>query len=451
MTQSTTQQLQQLQEELNASNAALESFMQASRAEAEMAAHLFYNYILSDAKADFRGLDTYLKSKTDFCGDLILARYSPSASVFVLHVDAMGQGLSATVTLLPVMDIFQSMVDKGYSLPMIMRRINIRLHHLLPPDRFVAASLIEVDLLHQQVSVWNGGMPSIYLLSQQGEVLEEFSSQHLALGILDNSQFNAGVKRFALPESGGLFATSDGLIEQSNPNKEIFGVARLKKLLHQDSLHFVSSRLVAYLKEFTAKAEFNDDLSFYCLNFKELTQHLLQQVLAVKNQRNLQDIHPFTWELTLKGTHLAEQEIANQCNNLLQQMSMPQAVCQRAFTVISELSTNAIDHGILGLESTIKNFADGFASYYTRREQLIAALTPSIQLRIKLKWSLDAELKPNLNIEIHHTGSGFDYKKVLNKTPEELSGRGLMLVKSLTSTLEFFEQGRLVQARLKLT
>lgn len=448
MTDSDKLQLSLLKKQLEESNAALQKFLNASQAEAEMASHIFFNNLLDEKSEELRGFDPCLLSKSEFCGDLILARYSPSGSIFVLHVDAMGQGLSATVTLLPVADVFHSMVDKGYALPMIAREMNLKLNYKLPPDRFVAASLVEVDLLHEQVSVWNGGMPAIYLLNEEGELVKTFHSTHMALGILENNKFDAGVERFLLPKEGGIFSYSDGLIEQVNAAKEIYGGKRLLNTIKNSSLNFMTSQVAASLKEFSGLASFDDDVSMYFLHFQELVFFLDQQQLSAKSIRSLRDIHPFRWELTLKGRQLAEQEVASQCNNLLQQMGMPQPLCQRAFTVISELSTNAIDHGILGLSSSLKNFADGFANYYTQRDKLISNLTNNDVLRIVLDWQPDAG-KPCLLIEIEQTGKGFDAEKMLYRTSEQLSGRGLLLVKRLASNLVFSDFGRSVEVTLE--
>jgi len=277
MTDSDKLQLSLLKKQLEESNAALQKFLNASQAEAEMASHIFFNNLLDEKSEELRGFDPCLLSKSEFCGDLILARYSPSGSIFVLHVDAMGQGLSATVTLLPVADVFHSMVDKGYALPMIVREMNLKLNYKLPPDRFVAASLVEVDLLHEQVSVWNGGMPAIYLLNEEGELVKTFHSTHMALGILENNKFDAGVERFLLPKEGGIFSYSDGLIEQVNAAKEIYGGKRLLNTIKNGSLNFMTSQVAASLKEFSGLASFDDDVSMYFLHFQELVFFLDQR------------------------------------------------------------------------------------------------------------------------------------------------------------------------------
>lgn len=447
MTDDKSLQLSLLSKQLEEKKAILQDYLNVGRAEAEMASHIFYNTLLDNSSEDLLGFDCFLQSKTDFCGDLTLTRYSPSGSIFVLHVDAMGRGLSATVTLLPVVNVFHSMVDKGYALPMIVREMNLELNYKLPPDRFVATSLVEVDLLHEQVSVWNGGMPPIYLLDAEGEMVKTFYSTHMALGILENNQFNAEVERFVLPKEGGIFASSDGLIEQVNSKNEIFGSRRLLAELKSNTVNLSTARVAAALKAFTGSERFDDDVSMYFLHFQDLVFFLDQQQLSTKSIRSLSEIHPFRWQLTLKGRQLADQEVASLCNDLLQQMGMPQPWCQRAFTVISELSTNAIDHGILGLSSSLKNFADGFAEYYTQRDQLILRLAEEDRLNIVLDWQPNLE-KPSLLIEIKQTGEGFDAEKVLAKPPGDLAGRGLILVKRLASSLNFKDYGRFVQVIL---
>lgn len=433
---------------LRQQNRDLAQFVEAARSEAEMASYIFYNNLLDQVTDSIRGFNRYLNSSSDFCGDLTLARYSPSGSIFVLHVDAMGHGLSATVTLLPVTDIFHSMVDKGYALPMIVREMNRKLNFKLPPDRFVAASLVEVDLLHEQVNIWNGGMPPVYLLNSAGQVVKTFESTHMALGILDNASFDSGVSRFRLPDDGGIFGCSDGLIDQVNAAGESFGTERLVRLLQQSPRHSLMSSLTAALKEYSGLPRFDDDVSLYYLHFGELNVFLNQQQSS-ESVRRLKDIDPFRWTLELRGQQIGEQEVASQCNELLQNLGLPQPFCQRVFTVISELSNNAIDHGILGLSSSLKTVTDGFAEYYIQREQGIRNLGTDDVLSIGLSWRPDVQDNPCLLISIHQTGTGFDAEHVLSQPPQELSGRGLQLVKRLSTSLEFQEGGRLALVTLE--
>ena len=426
----------------------VERLLEASRREAEMASYVFYDNLLDQVSDTLRGFNRYLNASSDFCGDLILAKASPSGSIYILHADAMGHGLSATMTLLPLVDIFHGMVSKGYALPMIVREMNRKLHFKLPPDRFVAAVLVELDILHDQVSIWNGGMPPLYHLDDSGSVITSYPSKHLALGILDNQSFDAEVERIQLSNKGSLFGCSDGFVEQMNALGESYGVNRLLSSLSGASRHSLMSSLITELKEFSGLSQFDDDVSLFYVHFAELIYLQHQQHQKCIGKAHLQKVSPFCWQVTLTGHQIGDQEIPAMCNDFLQDMGFPQPFCQRAFTVISELTNNAIEHGLLDLQSSLKEGAQGFAEYCLQREQRLTALDPSDWLRVKLAWQ-GLEDEKSMTVEIEHNGVGFDASRVLAKHTEELSGRGLMLIRKLAANLEYGNQGRLAKTTLK--
>ncbi|MDR9467673.1 fused response regulator/phosphatase [Marinospirillum sp.] len=426
----------------------LEKLLDASNREAEMASYVFYNNLLDHVSDTIHGFNRYINASSDFCGDLVLSKNSPSGSTFILHADAMGHGLSATMTLLPLVDVFHSMVSKGYALPMIVREMNRKLHFRLPPDRFVAASVVELDVLHEQVSIWNGGMPPVYYLDSEGRVINSYPSNHMALGILDNLSFESNVERFHLVGEGGLFGCSDGLTDQVNAQGKSYGNQRLLKSLEDAPRHSLMGTLVADLKEFSGVPYFDDDLSLFYVYFPELIYFQDQKYQLQGNQAHKLGIAPFIWELTLSGQQMGEQEIPALCNDYLQDMGFPQPFCQRAFTVISELSSNAIEHGLLKLKSSLKEDPEGFAEYYVLREQRLRKLTHEDQLRVRLQWQVTAE-RSRLFIEIEQSGEGFDFNQVMQQPREELAGRGLLLIRKLSTELMFKKQGRLAVATLE--
>ncbi|SFB84881.1 Serine phosphatase RsbU, regulator of sigma subunit [Marinospirillum celere] len=429
-------------------NNELQRLLDASKREAEMASYIFYNNLLDHGSDTIRGFNRYLNASSGFCGDLVLAKTAPSGSTFVLHADAMGHGLSATMTLLPLVDIFHSMVNKGYALPMIVREMNRKLHFKLPPDRFVAASLVELDVLHDQVSIWNGGMPPLYHLNEAGEVIQSFSSTHMALGILDNLSFESNVERFPLQAAGGLFGCSDGITEQVNLGGETYGLERLLMGLGSGNHQQMMSPLIQELKDFSEIDQFDDDASLFYVHFAELIYFQYQKYQEQTKQFQSKAIAPFCWELSLKGQQVGSQELPALCNDYLQELGFAQPFCQKAFTIISELTNNAIEHGLLRLESSLKDEVHGFAEYYVQREQRLRQLSDQDAIRIRLQWVRGQDLG-FLQVEVEHTGEGFDTDRVLSKPKNELSGRGLFLVRKLAKSLEFRKQGCLALATLE--
>jgi two-component sensor histidine kinase len=116
--------------------------------------------------------------------------------------------------------------------------------------------------------------------------------------------------------------------------------------------------------------------------------------------------------------------------------------------VISELSSNAIEHGLLNLKSSLKEKPEGFAEYYVLREQRLRKLNHEDQLRVRLQWQVMPEAS-RLFIEIEQSGEGFNYNQVMQQPQDELAGRGLLLIRKLSTELMFKKQGRLAVATLE--
>lgn len=428
-------------------NDKLSSLINAARLEEQMASYIFYNHLLSDETPAPDGISHYLKSTVDFSGDIILSRMSPSGCVYIFHADATGHGLSSTITLMPVVSIFKAMVQKGYRLEQIVREMNTQLMRQLPPDRFVAASLIEIDTLHNDLCVWNGGMPDLILLNRNHEQVHRFRSQHMALGILDKERFDSRSEHLPIPQGGVLFACSDGLLEQPGQKGNVFTTNKLLDILHQTEARLLDSVVMA-LKLHAGRDEFEDDVSMFEVDFDVLVDYCERVVHCGGGLANLDHIAPFTWALTLTGSQIANQELPAMCNELLKTMGFPQQVCQRVFTVVSELANNAIDHGVLRLSSSLKESVSGFFDFYAKRDERLQKLTPVDEVSLRLKWSLD-EQGSFLQIDVRDTGEGYDFSETFRDNHYIGSGRGLALVQRLSSELLIADHGRHVQVRLR--
>ena len=417
--------------------------------EKQMVSHLMNNHILSRETSKVTGLAFFLQPTEDFSGDIIVARYAPSGSIFILHADATGHGLSATVTLMPIISIFKAMVQKGYRVESIVREINMTLVQQLPEDRFVAASMVEVDLNHKVLRAWNGGMPALCLLDDSHQIIKEFSSNYLPLGILVSNQFESHAETIKLPDNATLISVSDAVLEQRDLLGFAFGKNRLMFALrqpHESSIDHILQALI----EHTGSDQFDDDLSMYQLS--------LQQAIAAQKALypaqtiipSLSDVSPFTWSLTLEGKQIAKQELPSQCNQLLMTMGFHHSVCQRVFTIISELVNNAVDHGLLKLTSILKSGTEGFLAYYQERDIRLSQLSLSDHLKIVMNWFAD-EQGPCLLLEVKDSGEGYLLDDALIKHPalENEFGRGLTLVNQLANHMSINEKGTRVTVMLR--
>ncbi len=113
------------------------------------------------------------------------------------------------------------------------------------------------------------------------------------------------------------------------------------------------------------------------------------------------------------------------------------------YSVLAELYSNALEHGVLALDSAIKRDAEGFARYYELRRQRLAELASGcIQLSLAV---CSDEQGGRLRIGVRDSGSGFDVARVLDDShsPAGLGGRGLRLVRQLSDALYATADGAL--------
>jgi len=124
---------------------------------------------------------------------------------------------------------------------------------------------------------------------------------------------------------------------------------------------------------------------------------------------------------------------------------------QQLYTVFSELFSNALDHGILGLDSKLKQTADGFAKYYMERAEKLSMLSEG---RISIIISHEPDESGGvLTIRFEDSGKGFDYKKRTLSLESNLghSGRGIQLLHSICENVTYEKSGTIVEATYRWT
>lgn len=227
-----------------------------------------YKYLLGQYSTLYDGIEVWLKSFAAFSGDITLVKKSPSGSLYFMLADATGHGLSAAITIMPVLSIFNSMVGKGFDVEQIVSELNLELVSNTPVERFVAASVFEINPRTKKISIWNGAMPSVYWIDN-GKVIYECKSMHMALGILDGDMFDSRVEIKDLPGSGFLFTYTDGLSEQENKQGVPFSASRVLDIVAQQPRNLLSS-LATALQEHVGSDEYDDDVSICIIDAKRV-------------------------------------------------------------------------------------------------------------------------------------------------------------------------------------
>lgn len=186
-----------------------------------------------------------------FSGDVVAAERGANGTFYALLADATGHGLTASVSLIPALQIFYGMARKGLPLGEIVREINARLREQLPVGRYVAALMVAIHDADRRFEYWNGGMPPALLLARDGHSTRELKSDQVALGILSDAEFDGSCRELRFEPGERLVAYSDGLIEATDRSGDPYGMDRLLAAVHaasgKESLDRVMSGLHAHL------------------------------------------------------------------------------------------------------------------------------------------------------------------------------------------------------------
>lgn len=401
-------------------------------------------------------INNLLKPASVFSGDIMLTAFSPSRDLHVLLGDFTGHGLASALGALPASEVFRSMTTKGFSPQQILRAINNKLHNLLPTGMFLAVQFIKVSNTLNHITAYNCGMPDCFVLDgKTREIKHTILSKTLPLGITQDLDLNDGVQQIlSVDEDDRVILATDGVTEARNLAGEIFGVDRFKQaMLHSVGNHSTMQVIEADLNEFCQDAQQEDDISLIEV---PLVPQILPEWETVESDHgpehtNLETVFDMTsdsveFQVTLRGSQLKQSDPVPMLINNLQDIPNLKDHQRPLFTILTELFANALDHGILKLDSQLKNGIDGFTHYFERREKLLQQ-TLDGYVRIGMRVH-PLENGGFIVIQIEDSGKGFDFANQDTKpiTMESFSGRGIMLVKKLCESLRYIEPGNKAEA-----
>lgn len=374
-----------------------------------------------------------------FNGDLLLAAFKPSGGMHVLLGDFTGHGLPAAIGAMPLAEVFYGMTAKGFSMAEILREMNAKLKRILPVGVFCCATVFNLSFQRRVVEVWNGGLPDGYLYRCASGERVPLVSRHLPLGVLEPTAFNDSIEVYPLELGDRLFLFSDGVLETCDASGQLFGEERLQAVF--DAGH-VPERLFDELQlALTAfRGEAQDDVSM-------LEVGLVEEGLLSRPPLAFSDSgqsSPLDWSASFEFRAETLKRF-NPLPFLLQLLLEVQGLrCQGGalYTVLAELYSNALEHGVLGLDSSLKRDAKGFASYYQARGQRLQSLAEGF-----VRFHLQVSQEPHggrLQVRVEDSGGGFDPVSALDATcaTDSLSGRGLRLIRQLTDQCQWQADGR---------
>lgn len=386
----------------------------------------------------------FLSSLAVFNGDVVVAAIRPNGNMMVLLGDFTGHGLPAAIGAMPLASTFYGMVHKGFSMSDVLREINKKLKTILPIGLFCCATMIDFNFRRKRIKVWNGGLPAGVIYRGSNQTIIPLRSTHLPLGVLQDKSFKDDVQVYDLELDDRIFMWSDGIHEARNAEGDMFGEERLFQLfMENESSETVFDEVLLGVKNFIGSGEQDDDLSMIEIRMESL-ENLNHPGYNFTEQDLLAQVE---WEMRfeVKPTSFKSFDPLPFLLNVLTEEPDLRGFSGSLYTILAELYSNALEHGVLGLGGDLKKSPEGFTEYYTKREKLLNEITEGF-VHIYFTYSSNIE-GGSLTLRIEDSGAGFDFSSRQGKelSITGYSGRGIGIVEKLCKTVRYYGSGNKVE------
>jgi len=434
----------------------VKTLQQAQQKDAELAEQLMSGVI--EARNFSRDRIGIIRQAAElFSGDIQLTALAPNGDVNVMLGDFTGHGLRSSIGAIPLAETFRAMTKKGFSLLEIITQINHQLYDLLPADLFLGAGFVSISTHNASMYGFNAGLPDGYLFSELGDIKYRLSSTHPPLGVLPKLLPDSQLTVVSIAETDRMILISDGIVEARNEQGEMFEFERFEKTAKQGVLEgSVCKVMQKTVNQFCKDMPQEDDISLIdipCGGWEQLLigshdfENIPDQLLGDTCINTRPAWH---WQLSLSGKRLGLLNPIPMAMSQINEIEGHADHWQSLYTVLTELFMNSLDHGVLGLSSDLKASAEGFAEYFKEREERLRKLEDGF-----VELQLSHHLVPNggrVIIKIKDSGQGFDIKnyyknRVVDSSQKlKFSGRGIDLVEQLCDSLDYQENGTVVEA-----
>ena len=434
--------IRSMAQHIEAQNAELSTFQQYVETEHAMVEHI-YSHALQNPPETEQFFDVVLNPATTFNGDLFLAQPHPSGGVYFLLGDFTGHGLASTIGAIPVSRTFSGMCSQGRSLVEIAGALNELLHTTLPIERFFSATIGHVNDDGTRANIWQGGMPDMFVQQHYDKSVVPISAKHMALGILSPAEFESDCTIVELEHGDTLYLFTDGVTE-ATPNDsfsqadqhDMLGETTLRQWI-ADAPGIGSQAILDKVCNTLNRTQFDDDVT--------LVKFVSQDLSSLKNEEAFAQL-PFTLSVSLGPEELRKENSVEQILQVLNSQQGLSSVRSDIFTILSEMYTNALEHGLLNLDSDLKDTPEGFMEYYDIREAALEALNDGfIRVEINLYPS-----ERRVSVAVTDSGDGFDHQQMKQSSDNASSGRGLQLLNEICDALWFEGNGNRIVVELSV-
>jgi anti-sigma regulatory factor (Ser/Thr protein kinase) len=161
-----------------------------------------------------------------------------------------------------------------------------------------------------------------------------------------------------------------------------------------------------------------------------------------KAQEQIEGRVLWQFALTLTMHQIKKLDVVPLLLDMVQQIEKDKERSGEIFMILSEIFNNALDHGVLKLDSSLKHHEDGMEKYFDERATRLAN-TENGHVQLNLEKILNADGTAFLRIVVSDSGDGFDYQRVVDNiaTSSQRHGRGISLLHHVCRTVQYLNGG----------
>ena len=439
--------IQELNAELGQKNRQIAKYNAILERDQELASHFFeralkHNYLHQSV------IRHHLSPATAFNGDILMAAPRQGGGLYLILGDFTGHGLAAAIGSLPVSQTFFSMAKRACWIGDIAKALNRELADLLPVDMFLAATLIELNSTGERLQAWAGGLPDGYLFDPATHNHRLIKSTHPPLGILSDENFNPACQSFSVTHGERVYLYTDGVIETRNSTGEIYGEQRLHELLNNHKTELFD-HVISDIQEFIGDKKQTDDTSFVELTCKRIFAYNSSDTEPPQLNAALSEM-PYHLRISLTDDLLKNNpDIVTYMSEMICATTLAQYK-GLVHTILAEMYTNILEHGVLRLNSVQKDEERGFSTYYEDKQAMLNNLN-DMCIDINVSYHPDEKNKKLVISMSHNRDTNHEITTTVDDAfNESPHGRGMLLLNNLCEQVKLSRDGKNLEVTYRI-
>ena len=349
-------------------------------------------------------------------GDSYSLRVIDENRTLFFLLDAMSKGIAAALTTTTSTSVLNHIIDKqigegNFSLHKLIENYLDYVKKELMEDEIISAFFVLLELGEGKMEYASFGMPPF--LAANSTHVEQIKGNNMPISPYIES-FRTTM--YSLEGIHRLLAYSDGLCESELADGGIY-----KGLLSGDFMN--SANITTFMKTVESRiGKGNDDIALF-------------YVQGVDRSRGV------TKSLSLKSTRESIEEGLLQLKPFLEPYNASAKMIAQTTLALSELLTNALEHGSFGIDKVQKHrliAQNSFEGVLEALEEEFKDVPIKLDLRIYSQRGVDI-----FEASIEDSGKGFDTMLLKSAVvnPATFNGRGFLIVKKLVDRFYFNQKG----------